>query len=185
MIGALIEAARVRSAKTDKRYIWLDKAHLARWDQVIAEPPQTDGLRERLTEAAAGDGGEDNLHDLAWFRHAAGRVREAAFDAEIPMDISGTAIRPSGFRVSCTAVPPAALRENTRPGADRYSASTSTVTHHNPAELADHVIDAVLHGNSIHENTDEHARLGRALRAAAVARFTPVPSAPTTGLTSA
>ena len=181
MVGALVEAARSGLRKTDKRYVWLDKARLARWDQAIAEPPQTDGLRERLAEAAAGDGGEDDLHDLAWFRHTAGRVREAAFDAGIPMDISGAAIRPSGFRVSCTAVPPAALRESTRPGADRCYGIDLYCHHHNPAEFAAHVIDAVLYGNCIDEGTEEHARLGRALRAAAVARFTPVPTAPPAG----
>ncbi len=93
------------------------------------------------------------------------------------MDISGAAIRPSGFRVSCTAVPPAALRESTRPGADRYGIDLYC-HHHSPAEFAAHVIDAVLYGNCVDENTDEHARLGRALRTAAIARFTPVPSAP-------
>ena len=155
MVGALVEAARSGLRKTDKRYVWLDKARLARWDQVIAEPPRTDGLREWLTEAAA-DGGEDDLHDLSWFRHTAGRVREAAFNAGIPMDISGIAIRPSGFRVSYTAVPPAALRESTRPGTDRGYGIDLYCRHHNPAEFAVHIIDPVLYGNSIHENTDEH-----------------------------
>ena len=39
----------------------------------------------------------------------------------------------------------------------------------------------VLYGSCIDEGADEHARLGRALRAAAIARFTPVPSAPPAG----
>ena len=84
-------------------------------------------------------------------------MREAAFDAGIPMDISGAAIRPSGFRVSCTAVPPAALRESTRPGADRGYGIDLYCHHYNPAEFAAHVIDAVLYGNCVDEGTDEHA----------------------------
>lgn len=101
------------------------------------------------------------------------------------MDISGAAIRPPGFRVSCTAVPPAALQESTRPGADRCYGIDLYCHHPGPAEFADHVIDAVLYGNCVDENTDEHARLGRALRTAAIAKFTPVPTAPPTGPTSA
>ena len=178
MVGALVEAARSGLRKTDKRYVWLDKARLARWDQVVAEPPQTVGLRERLTEAAAGDGGEDDLHDLAWFGRASGRVREAAFDAGIPMDISGTAIRPSGFQVACSAVPPTAQQESSEPDTGPYYSIRLYCHHHNPAEFAVHVIDAVLYGNLINENTDQHAQLSRDLWAGAVARFTPVPSSP-------
>ena len=76
MVGAFVEAAQSGLRRTDNRYAWLDKARRARWDQVIAEPPQTDGLRERLAvaAAAAGDDTEDDLHDLAWFRRVAGRV---------------------------------------------------------------------------------------------------------------
>lgn len=181
MVGAFVEAARSGLRRTDNRYAWLDKARLARWDQLIAEPPQTDGLRERLTAAAAAGDDEDDLHDLAWFRRVAGRVEEAAFDAGVPMIVSCVAVRPSGFQVAANGVPPTALRESTWPDPGRSYGIRLYCHHHNPAEFAAHVIDAVLYGNCIDEGTDEHARLGREMWAAAVARFTPVPSAPPAG----
>ena len=182
MVEAFVEAASAGMRRTDKRYVWLDKARLACWDEAIAEPPRTDGLRERLAAAAsAGDGAEDDLHDLAWFGRVAGRVEEAAFDAGALMYISCVAVRPSGFQVAADGVPPTALRESGEPDTGHPYSIRLYCHHYNPAEFADHVIDAVLYGNRIGEDAEEHASLGRALRAAAVARFTIVPSAPPAG----
>lgn len=91
--------------------------------------------------------------------------------------------RYSPFRVPGLLHRRAARRCERTPGPAPIAAtaSTSTATTTNPAEFTAHIIDAVLYGNSIHEDTAEHARLNRELWAAALARFTPVPSAPPAG----
>ena len=179
--GEMVEAA-LAAARSSHRAVYkvghlIDEDRYARWDELVARGPRTEGLREALQAAAAADTeGADGEHIGRWFQRTAGRVTEAAYDAGAPLTITGTATRPSGFQVLWGATPPSLLRTDPsyKPGCG-FSADLHA---YEPREFVHNVIDAVLYGNFIDEHTDEHARLSRELWAAAVARFTPVPSVP-------
>ena len=182
MIEAIMTAAHDKDYRPTYRMgAWMDDARRARWGEIVAMGPQTKGLRSKLTaetEAAqteAGPGG----HIGRWFQCVAGRLADAAYDAGVPLIFSCTETRPSGFQVKRCATPATQLA--TDPDAQRWAGGyTFYIDPHayEPAEFAANVIDVILYGNYIDENTDEHARLARELQAAAVARFTPVPEAP-------
>lgn len=175
MVEAVLDAARSSHRAVYKVSDLIDADRYARWDQLVARGPRTEGLREAL-QAAADTEGADGEHIGRWFQRTAGRVTEVAYDAGAPLIITGTATRPSGFQVLWYATPPGLLRTDPsyRPGCG----FKADIHAYEPREFVHNVIDAVLYGNFINEHTDQHARLSRELWAAAVARFTPIPSAP-------
>ena len=171
--GEMIEAA-LAAANSGHRAVYkvgdlIDEDRYARWDELVARGPRTEELREALQTVAANTESADGEHIGRWFQRTAGRVTEAAYDAGTPLIITGTATRPSGFQVLWYATPPGLLRTDPsyRPGCG----FNADIHAYEPREFVNNVIDAVLYGNFINENTDEHAQLSRELWAAAVARF--------------
>ena len=177
MIEAVLDAARSGHRAVYKVAHLIDADRKARWDELVARGPRPEGLREAL-QAAADIESADGEHIGRWFQRTAGRVTEAAYDAGAPLTITGTATRPSGFQVLWYATPPDLLR--TDPSYRPSCRCFADLHAYEPREFVHHVIDAFLYSNFINENTDEHARLSRELWAAAVAKFTPIPSAPPT-----
>ena len=169
MIEAVLDAARSGHRAVYELSRLVDADRYARWDELVARGPRTEGLREALHAAVADTEGADGEHIGRWFQRTAGRVTEVAYDAGTPLIITGTATRPSGFQVLWGATPPGLLRTDPsyRPGCG----FKADVHAYEPREFVNNVIDAVLYGNFINENTAQHAQLSQELWAAAVARF--------------
>lgn len=179
MIQAIMQAAHDETYRPTSRFgFWMDEDRRARWDEIVERGPQTEGLRSKLASAAeAGDtpGG----HIGRWFQRIAGHIAEAAYDAGVPVAIFGLATRPSGFQVRWSEALPTQIAQD--PASLRLAGAPACYLDphaYEPSEFVEHVIDTVLYGNLIEEDTEEHSRLSRALWAAAVARFTPIPDAP-------
>ena len=171
--GEMIEAA-LAAASSGHRAVYklsrlVDADRYARWDELVARGPRTEELREALQTVAANTESADGEHIGRWFQRTAGRVTEVAYDAGTPLIIAGTATRPSGFQVLWGATPPDLLRTDPsyRPGCG----FKTDIHAYEPREFVHNVIDAVLYGNFINENTAQHAQLSQELWAAAVARL--------------
>lgn len=180
MIGAVMEAASTGSYSPTMRFgSWMDEARRERWDAIMSMGPQTEGLRFRLADAAIAaesDAGPAE-HAGRWFQRVAGRLSEAAYDSGVPLGFACTETRPSGFQVVRHAVPSTQWATDPDARAQAAAFAFAVDAHaYEPAEFVEHVIDVVLYGN--YADGGGCAQLARALRAAAVARFTPIPDAP-------
>lgn len=171
MIEAITAAARTDGYRPTSQFgFWMDEDRRARWGEIVAMGPQTEGLRAKLA-AAADVADAPGGHIGQWFQRTAGHLAEAAYDAGVPLAIFGTATRPSGFQATWSAAHPTQLAADPdyKPaGRARFAVDLHA---YEPAEFVSNVIDVILYGNFIGENTDQHARLSQELWAAAVARF--------------
>ena len=166
LVRAVMMAARARRRPQKLPGFFVDPEREALWPELRDQPRRTEGLKRRLYTAA--ESITDDGHVGRWFVDVGRAVHLEAFDSGVPVILSGVASNDAGFQAGWTI-------STDDPIAPSINLSTSSGS---IDDVIGHVVDLVLFAHGVDADSEQALTVERTMRAAAAARLTAVPDAP-------